>query len=112
MTDAEHEQRIAEIQQRLDKATPGTWETYARHSMSEGLDDDDGFLGWDILGPPKASRGQFERGRDADLIANAPADLRWLLTELDAKDKRIEELEARLARYDQTIEDIVTGGTS
>ena len=111
MTDAERDQRIAEIQQRVDKATQGTWTAESRNSMNHGLDDDDGFLGWEIDGPPVPTRGQFLSGRDADFIANAPAYLRWLLEQLAAKDKRIEELEARLARYDQTIEDIVTGGT-
>ena len=139
---SDQDRRIAEIQGRVDKATQGPWEPYSRNSGIERFDHDNDFLGWEIIGPPNAARGQFERGHDANFIANAPDDVRWLLerdaamkeklirlmedieyniaegvyyqelrVKLAAKDQRIEQLEARLARYDQTIEDIVTGGT-
>ncbi len=80
--------RTAAIRVRLDAATPGPWTRLGRNSCKP--DEDDWFLGHEIEGPPDASRGQFERVADAELVANAPTDLAYLLA-------RVEELERQLA---------------
>lgn len=48
--------------------TPGPWTAKCR--SCDGIDDP--LLGWEILGPPDALRGQFALGDDARLIAAAP----------------------------------------
>ena len=82
--------RIAEIRARLDAATPGPWRTldWADPPMfvvAQPRDSDH----W----PRLASCGF---GGDADLIANAPADIAWLLDEVDALRERVAILRADL----------------
>lgn len=79
MTDEE----LAAIEARLAAATPGLWTRFGREIGNEN--GDSWYLGHDIEGPPEAERGQFERVADAELIANAPADLRRLLDEVQRR---------------------------
>ena len=76
--------RIDEIRDRLDKATPGPWEaTYEpsdRWTSITGQAHDDGGR-WLLC--PEVATCEGEGHTDADLIANAPADLAWLLGEVE-----------------------------
>lgn len=68
--------RLQEIQARLDAATAGAWEWHAEEGAiltAAGT----------VIGDP----GAWLRASDADLIAHAPDDLRYLLD-------RVRELEA------------------
>lgn len=87
---------VEAIRARLDAATPGPWSRFGREIGNE--DGDSWYLGHDIEGPPEAERGQFERVADAELIANAPTDLRRLLDE-----------NARLNAAYVTLSDIARG---
>lgn len=74
-------ERLAQIEARLDAATPGPWHLDTLDDVVS-LPDTDG-CEWDV-----ASTGVtcpmpgIPRHADADLIVNAPADLRWLLDRL------------------------------
>lgn len=67
--------RIDEIRERLDKATPGPWEVDTDGSGGSGIFFDDEHMKPVCL---------YAKSGDADLIANAPADLAWCLAKLDA----------------------------
>ena len=56
--------RLQEIRARLDAATPGPWEVVCNTTS-------------DVVG---VLDGDYD---DADLIAHAPADIAWLLEEVD-----------------------------
>lgn len=68
-------ERLQEIRARLDAATPGPWKRDRHEILTVDVDDE---TGWetciaDAYGDPA----------DADLIAHAPDDLRWLLDEVE-----------------------------
>ena len=79
--------RIEEIKQRLEAVTPGQWEYtgYCRIEVWEGED------ATDIAYLP-AQKGDLPRnGSDGMLIAHAPQDLAYLISEverLQAEDER------------------------
>ena len=66
--------RIDEIRERLDKATPGLW--VAETSEATKNDQSQWRIGPERELPVVRAR---MRGADADLIANAPADLAWCI---------------------------------
>ena len=86
--------RIEEIRQRLDKATPGPWFA-GRFSIGAGEDRGD---------PDAIPVERVALREDADLIANAPADLAYLLDTLARRDQRCEDLAASL---DETRRDLL-----
>lgn len=103
--------RRAEIEDRLSKATPGPW----RHTDSETVDDvwDAGLVVVNENRDPvalvadqwyEADEGEPTPLHDADLIAHAPADLRWLLDRLaEAERERDDAREiVRLAEESET----------
>ena len=67
--------RIDAIRDRLAKATPGPWETVPTTGNAVASPDGDGY--WTDVAD------RIESEPDADLIANAPADLAYLLAEMD-----------------------------
>ena len=78
-------QQLAEIEARLNAATPGPWRAKHRHCDHEPPDDESCGLGLEIVGPPEASnRGQFYRGADAVFIAHAPSDIAVLVEAVKA----------------------------
>jgi len=84
--------RIDEIRERLDKATPGPWHLHSQeggdiHDITGRVDDEHGVI---IYAECESS--------DADLIANAPADLAWCL-------RKIERLSAKLAMVSLIVDD-------
>lgn len=90
------DEKIAEIRERLAKATPGPWwydatccnqwgEAHAGSVRAPELDGD--FI---VKVEPDAERPEA----DAQLIANAPSDLAWLLSELDAVRQDVKRLQA------------------
>ena len=77
--------RVAAIRARLAAATPGPWKWFGRgHNRAWALGHRSGrgsaVLDGDLNGDGDACVG-FNRRADATLIANAPADLAWLLEE-------------------------------
>ena len=74
MTD---EKRIQDIEARLETATPGPWEWSA---------DDFAFVTKN-----RCTIATAAVGKNAALIANAPVDLRWLLTECRNANERLRE---------------------
>ena len=85
-------QRIAEIRARLDAATPGPW----KRSLSGSH-----------YNPWKVHRGAIlvalsgEAVEDADLIAHAPADIAWLLDEVERLREAAAEIRADLTFIDR-----------
>jgi hypothetical protein len=87
-------EQIDAIRARLDAATPGPWEARQWYGNDDG--------GWAAIGPHHESRDWNDdepesdlhelAKRDAALIANAPADLRALLDEVERLTKREDEL--------------------
>lgn len=86
MTDSE---RVAQIEKRLAAATPGPWTTEKPKKITEGP-----AAGWPdraviagtvggqgIYTSPGHKGGTFPAA-DCELIANAPADLAWLIEKL------------------------------
>jgi hypothetical protein len=94
-------ERLREIRDRLEIATPGPW--------TMGVDSDAEAWLWDAMSdpyrggvhtigigaPPRGStRAQYiadvhEDEGSADLIANAPADIAWLLEQVEELTKRV-----------------------
>lgn len=76
--------RRAQIEARLAAATPGPWvATYEEADEWTSITGQGGPLdggGWLVC--PEVATCEGEHGADADLIAQAPADLRWLLDAL------------------------------
>ena len=87
--------RLDEIQARLDAATPGPWETMRSGLLGTRVVRVDGE--WDGLIPDEFVTLVTPALRiycDADLIANAPADLAFLLAELRKAHEALERVEA------------------
>jgi hypothetical protein len=83
--------RLSEIRARLDKATPGPWEDYDPGDGTHRLYAPNEVK---LLGP--LGEGRVLRAADAELIAHAPEDIRWLAGEVD-------RLRVLLSERDQEI---------
>lgn len=81
--------RTDEIKSRLDAATPGEWSVETAGNTVKSLHVVSHVNG--VLNHPICSSISPKTG-DADLIANAPSDLAYLLAECDRKDAEIERL--------------------
>lgn len=109
--------RIDEIRERLDKATPGSWEVDTDGSGGSGVFSDDEHMNPVCL---------YAKSEDIDLIANAPIDLTWCLGEIErlrdelkatmeqcnGSEQRLNEAEAHAradAAYIQTCESTISG---
>jgi hypothetical protein len=75
------DEELAAIRKRAIGATPGPWTRFGRSSSNP--DGDDEFLGHEIEGPPRPSRGQFARVADAEFIAHARTDVPTILAKVD-----------------------------
>ena len=76
--------RIDEIRERLDKATPGPWKaTYEAADDWVSITGQGFYDGGHWMTCPEVATCEGIVGPDADLIANAPADLAWLLGEVE-----------------------------
>lgn len=91
-------ERLEQIQKRVEEATPGPWKPYCRHVDNLGNDPsfpESGGLGWEVEGPPEPQlRGQFSSGWDAHFIAHARDDIPYLLGQLagvQAENARLRE---------------------
>lgn len=83
------ESRVEGIEERLAKATPGPWEWRL---------DVNGYIAMS-LGEPDACTAECPQGEeDAVFIANAPADIRYLLDTVKELTQALEEQEASLSR--------------
>jgi hypothetical protein len=85
--------RLREIRERLAKATPGPWKHQIWTTRGDCRRPDAALHV--VEGPPPSLR--FE---DAQLIANAPADLAFLLGEVSRLDAENAELRAALEQHD------------
>ena len=93
--------RIDEIRERLDKATPGPWFA-GRFSIGAGEDRGD---------PDAIPVERVALREDADLIANAPADLAWLLDTLARRDQRCEDAAGyRVPCHADVLLELANGG--
>ena len=89
--------RIDEIRERLDKATPGPWKaTYEAADDWVSITGQGFYDGGHWMTCPEVATCEGIVGPDADLIANAPADLAWLLDALARRDQRCEDLAVSL----------------
>ena len=93
--------RVDAIRARLNAATPGPWEFVP--GRFGGIKYT--FTGWDgepaqdyVISETYDGELVGERPGNAELIANAPADLAWLLEQLEAAQARAAAAEARLER--------------
>ena len=84
MTNTTDTQRLREIQERVEKATPGPWSREKPPYV-------DGWPQGSVIGGTVGKQtiythhtGGTYPSADANLIANAPADLKWLLEQLAA----------------------------
>jgi len=85
------EQKIAEIREALEKATPGPWFAVKVDSDSYSISNKPGYYGHCITGWGRV----LQTKEDAHLIANAPEWLRFLLSELDRAEKELELFDQR-----------------
>jgi hypothetical protein len=68
--------RMGEIRGRLAAATPGPWAAEFDACSQCGGE-------WWVDGPPGGRHAQFAMKADAEVISNAPADLAWLIGEVE-----------------------------
>jgi hypothetical protein len=87
--------REDEIRARLEAATPGPWEA----SPAPDYPDPGIGFAWDVMRGREVVAGAPMVGTDADLIANAPADLAYLLGE-------VERMRAALYKISQETPDL------
>ena len=73
--------RLAEIRARLDAATPGPWFHYPGEPWVTNATDEPRII--------VATVSPRMTGDNADLIAHAPADIAWLLAEVERLQKRV-----------------------
>lgn len=85
MTDNE---RIAEIRERCDKATPGPWEQCDNTAFSEKLN-------------VEPNIAFCQHSQDADFVAKARQDIPYLLDLLADKDREIEQLREVIAKWEK-----------
>ena len=92
--------KIDEIKDRLAKATPGPWKAFKTTDGRKllGIGDanaegvfDVGFGVW---------RDGDERDANADLIANSPSDIQYLLDEVERLEQQIYELD-EMVKHDR-----------
>lgn len=94
-----HSERIQAIRERLRAATPGPWkiDDQYRESSKDAVTLSPGY--WFSPGHyPRCleiERGEGFAIKDAELIANAPDDLEYLLTALGVAVERLEKLRDR-----------------
>jgi len=82
--------RLAEIRARLAAATPGPWAVHSDPTFTPlRAVAIDGPYGWDVV-------AERISPNDADLMANAPTDLAYLLAEVDGARERIAILRAEV----------------
>ena len=79
--------RLQEIKSRLDAATPGPWRTVRGHDELRGR--------YQVEGRIIVAGKNLMKAEDAELIAHAPEDLRFLLAEVE--------------RYRETLEGVLNG---
>lgn len=84
----DREKKIAEIREALEKATQGPW---------KALDSCKGIL-WKYVQTNNGVITDNIRWQDAELIANAPEWLRFLLSQLDRKDEENRKLREDIER--------------
>lgn len=82
--------RMGEIRGRLAAATPGPWAAEFDACSQCGGE-------WWVDGPPGGRHAQFAMKADAEVISNAPADLAWLIGEVEREKARADAAEAALA---------------
>lgn len=88
MSNDERQARIALIKARLEAATPGPWQTWP-----DGTEESvESVAVGRFVCHLNSNMRQFRE--DAALIANAPDDLAWLLSEVEAATARAERVEA------------------
>lgn len=99
------EQEIAEIQDRLAAATPGPWCVTGDYVASYGRE-------YEIasFGETSVWTARCQRAQEADLIANAPADIAALLTEVKRLRAENAALRARLTITPEKVEDAAKAG--
>lgn len=96
------DERVAQIEARLQAATPGKWETYGPELRSIKRDP------WPMGESEFVVLSGFEHGintgcerpRDAEFIAHAPEDLRLVLDDNKALRAEVERLRTCCARAD------------
>jgi hypothetical protein len=95
--------RLAEIRARLEAATPGPWSRDPGPETELGTDlwydrlysdrsQPDGFVYIHPVTKPEDElwiAEVFQNEQDADLISHAPADIAWLLDEVERLEKRV-----------------------
>ncbi len=84
------DERLREIRERAEKATPGPMEVNERGGGTMGYDIDR--IDDDAPGLPNGMRGYFERQEDAEFYAAAREDVPALLREIDRLKAQLKEM--------------------
>ena len=85
--------RLSEIRERLEAATPGPWEYFGEALMGSVIrgGNQPSILGVAVDPDESQERRRECMGknwcRDAHFIANAPSDIRWLLERVEALER-------------------------
>ena len=94
----DNRERVAEIEARVNAATPGEWNRDTHPQEPIIASRTEGETWYSIAPVCQVCYGDWTEG-DAEFIAAAPADIRYLLA-------RVRELEAALAKADAVIEGV------
>lgn len=90
------DQRIAQIRARLAAATPGPWAAWQNKDAEPEVSQQGSYY-MGLVATPSHQPADYGRA-NADLIANAPADLAWLLAERDCEEARTRAAVVRALR--------------
>lgn len=99
--------RVGEIQERLSAATPGPWQV----DEGEIRDEDFGNVVGTIWPHGVPTRQLKLNPTDAEFIANAPADVAYLLAQLQTRDEKLARVEVLCDKADATVTPDFTGYT-
>jgi hypothetical protein len=99
--------RLAEIRARLDAATDGPWTTDVgpldEHGESVWFPHDTTVHGVTAYHRQRYVADAYGNEHDCELIAHAPADIEWLLAEVEARDERIALLRAEVTDIERRL---------
>ena len=98
--------RIAEIENRLNAATPGSWATngmdagHSKYEMNIWVESENGDFICDMDGLTRSDneKANDDGSADSNFIAHAPSDVAYLLAELRKRDEALARVKALAER--------------
>lgn len=100
--------RIAEIRERLEKATPGVWRTVEKgNSIPSIAVETLAYVGEPSI---KICSGISPKTKNAEFIAHAHEDIPYLLGVIEQQQADLKALKEQLADYEDIVKSLIVAG--